>query len=217
MSQDRTKANIWIQLHSSDSKSMERLVKNAEQYLTSNPPPVELKHEWAGQTYLSMTWQQKLLDNLLEPLPVSGLAVCALLMILFLSPAWGLAAMVPLAFTLAILPGGIGLMGKNCDMPFAVSFLLLALAADSAIHSLRHARMIMARGSDWAEVVRGMFDEPARAVMRNVVIVTMGFSPLLLASVMPYQMAGIFLVGIMLCSGFATLWLLPSLMTVMKR
>jgi uncharacterized membrane protein YdfJ with MMPL/SSD domain len=41
-----------------------------------------------------------------------------------------------------------------------------------------------------------------------------GFTPLLLAPLMPYKTVGIFLAAIMLISGLATLMILPALLTL---
>ncbi|MCI5143322.1 MAG: RND transporter, partial [Candidatus Electrothrix sp. ATG1] len=83
-------------------------------------------------------------------------------------------------------------------------------------HFLQRTRMTMAKTGDWAEAIRDMFDDPARAILRNIIVIAIGFTPLLLAPLVPYQTVGIFLATIMLYSGMATLWILPALLTVMK-
>ena len=74
----------------------------------------------------------------------------------------------------------------------------------------------MAKTGDWGEAIRDMFDDPARAILRNIIVIAIGFTPLLLAPLVPYQTVGVFLATIMLYSGMATLWILPALLTVMK-
>jgi hypothetical protein len=62
-----------------------------------------------------------------------------------------------------------------------------------------------------------MFEEPARAITRNVIVIAVGFTPLLLAPLVPYQTVGVFLASIMAISGVATMFILPSLITIFER
>jgi hypothetical protein len=214
---DYSKANIWLQLRSGDNVDMERVIEDVEAYFSSNPPPVELSHDWAGLTYINVVWQEKMVSGMRDSFLSSFVVVFIMMAFLFRSPIWGLLAMVPLTFTIGFIYGVIGLIGKDYDMPVAVlSSLALGLAVDFAIHFLQRTRMTMARTGDWAEAIRDMFDDPARAILRNIIVIAIGFTPLLLAPLVPYQTVGIFLATIMLYSGMATLWILPALLTVMK-
>ncbi|MCI5165257.1 MAG: RND transporter [Candidatus Electrothrix sp. GM3_4] len=214
---DYTKANLWLQLRSGDNLDMERVIEDVEQYFAANPPPVELSHDWAGLTYINVIWQEKMVTGMMKSFLSSFAVVFIMMTFLFRSPIWGLLAMVPLTFTIGFIYGVIGLIGKDYDMPVAVlSSLALGLAVDFAIHFLQRTRMTMAKTGDWAEAIRDMFDDPARAILRNIIVIAIGFTPLLLAPLVPYQTVGVFLATIMLYSGMATLWILPALLTVMK-
>jgi predicted RND superfamily exporter protein len=102
-------------------------------------------------------------------------------------------------------------------MPVAVlSSLALGLAVDFAIHFLQRTRMTMARTGDWSAAINDMFEEPARAIFRNIIVISIGFTPLLFAPLVPYQTVGVFLASIMIYSGLATLWMLPALLTVIQ-
>ncbi len=212
-----TKANVWLQLRSGDNVDMERVIEDVDTYFAANPPPVELSHDWAGLTYINVVWQEKMVSGMRDSFLSSFAVVFIMMAFLFRSPTWGLLAMVPLTFTIGFIYGVIGLIGKDYDMPVAVlSSLALGLAVDFAIHFLQRTRMTMAKTGDWAEAIRDMFDDPARAILRNIIVIAIGFTPLLLAPLVPYQTVGVFLATIMLYSGMATLWILPALLTVMK-
>jgi uncharacterized membrane protein YdfJ with MMPL/SSD domain len=132
---------------------------------------------------------------------------------LFRSGLWGLVSMVPLTVTIGLIYGVIGLVGKDYDMPVAVlSSLTLGLAVDFAIHFLARARETRATEGAWDKAQPLMFGEPARAIMRNVVVIAVGFLPLLLAPLVPYITVGVFLAAILLASGAATLLILPSIL-----
>ena len=126
--------------------------------------------------------------------------------------------MVPLTLTIALIYGIIGIIGKDYDMPVAVlSALSLGLAVDFAIHFLERSRETFREIGSWKEAAREMFEEPARAIARNVIVIAVGFMPLLLAPLIPYQTVGVFLAGIMAISGLGTMFLLPALITAFQK
>lgn len=211
---DYKKANIWVQLKSGDNKDMEQVVRAADGYFESNPAPVALQHTWAGLTYLNIVWQKKMVWGMLKSFLSSFVVVFIMMTILFRSPFWGILAMVPLSVTIALIYGIIGIVGKDYDMPVAVlSSLTLGLAIDFAIHFIERSRMVYKRTASWQKAINEMFEEPARAISRNVIVIAVGFTPLLAAPLVPYNTVGIFLASIMALSGIATMFILPSLIT----
>jgi predicted RND superfamily exporter protein len=186
-----------------------------EAFFRDNPAPVTLSHSWAGLTYINVVWQNKMVSGMLKSFLGSFVVVLIMMVILFRSVLWGLLAMIPLSVTIAFIYGLIGLMGKEYDMPVAVlSSLTLGLAVDFAIHFLERARQVYARTGEWRAAMKDMFEEPARAITRNVIVIAVGFTPLLLAPLVPYQTVGVFLASIMAVSGVATMFILPALIKV---
>jgi predicted RND superfamily exporter protein len=62
-----------------------------------------------------------------------------------------------------------------------------------------------------------MFGEPARAISRNVLVIAIGFLPLLIAPLVPYKTMGVMLFAIMTLSGVATLLSLPAILTLLEK
>ena len=214
---DYKKANIWVQLKNGDNKDMEEVIRAVDRFLTDNPPPVSLNHQWAGLTYLNVVWQSKMVFGMLKSFLSSFVVVFLMMTLLFRSPLWGLLAMVPLSVTIAAIYGVIGMVGKDYDMPVAIlSSLSLGLAVDFAIHFLERARMNFKQAGSWKEAIGEMFSEPARAISRNVIVIAIGFTPLLAAPLLPYQTVGIFLAAIMAISGVATMFILPALINLLS-
>jgi len=215
---DYMKANIWIQLTSGDNKDMEMVVSAVDEFFAKNTPPVPLKHKWAGLTYINTVWQNKMVFGMLQSFLGSFVIVFIMMAILFCSPLWGFICMIPLTITIAVIYGIIGLVGKDYDMPVAVlSALTLGMAVDFAIHFLERARTSYAQKGSWQLSVGEMFGEPARAISRNVLVIAIGFLPLLAAPLVPYKTVGIFLCAIMALSGAITLLVLPALLKVLER
>jgi len=214
---DYMHANIWMQLPSGDNKDMEKVVSAVDEFLASDPAPVPLEHNWAGLTYINTVWQDKMVWGMLQSFLGSFIIVFIMMAVLFRSPLWGIVCMVPLLITIAVIYGIIGLVGKDYDMPVAVlSALTLGMAVDFAIHFLERARTSYAETGSWQASAGVMFGEPARAITRNVLVIAIGFLPLLAAPLIPYKTVGIFLCAIMALSGAVTLLALPAIITLAR-
>lgn len=214
---DYRRANVWLQLPSGDNQHMRAVVDAVDRFVADNPPPLALGHDWFGLTYINVVWQQKMVAGMAKALAGGFVAVLILMSVLFRSLSWGVLSMVPLSVTIAFIYGVIGLIGKDYDMPVAVlSSLSLGLAVDYAIHFVVRSRQIFARVGNWPDTVKRAFGEPARAIMRNVIVIGAGFLPLLLAPLVPYQTVGVFISAILVSAGIATLLGLPALITVFR-
>nr|MBC8453760.1 MMPL family transporter [PVC group bacterium] len=109
-------------------------------------------------------------------------------------------------------------VGKDSDMPVSIlSSLTLGPRVDFAIHFLQRAREDRKRFGSWAKASGSMFKEPAMAISRNAITISIGFTPLLLAPLMPYRTVGFFLATIMAASWMATLFVLPALLTILQK
>src|SRR3990172_3329113 len=206
---DYMHANIWLQLTSGDNKDMQRVVEAVDDFFRSNLPPIKLNYNWAGLTYINIVWQEKMVWGMLQSFLGSFVIVFIMMAVLFRSALWGLICMIPLTITIGAIYGIIGLVGKDYDMPVAVlSALTLGMAVDFAIHFLDRARTAYSQAGSWVKAGPEMFGEPARAISRNVLVIAIGFLPLLAAPLVPYKTVGIFLCAIMGLSGAVTLLVL---------
>ncbi|OQY06668.1 MAG: RND transporter [Planctomycetales bacterium 4572_13] len=215
---DYRKSSIWTQLTSGDNRDMTKVVKAVDKFIAENPPPVPLKFEWFGLNYINIIWQDKMTSGMLQAFAGSFLVVFLMMTILFRSALWGFLSMIPLTITIAAIYGAVGFVGKDYDMPVAVlSSMALGLAVDFAIHFLARSREMYASFGSWEKTVPVIFAEPARAITRNVIVIAVGFLPLLLAPLTPYNTVGTLLASILLVSGVATLLILPSLVRVLEK
>lgn len=217
---DYKKAAIWIQLNSGDNREMNSVVDAVERYIEEHPLPgsIEQKADWFGLTFINVIWQDEMVAGMLSALLSSFAIVLILMTLLFRSLSWGLLSMIPLTITISLIYGIIGLVGKAYDMPVAVlSSLSLGLAVDYAIHFLARSQELRKQYPNWSETLQPMFGEPARAIVRNLVVIGVGFSPLLLAPLVPYKTVGILISAILVIAGFATLLILPALQTLFQK
>ncbi len=215
---DARKTNLWVQLKSGDNADMRTVELLVDDYLEEHELPEGISASWAGMPYLNVVWQEKMVAGMLKSLMGGFATVLILMIILFRSFLWGIMAMIPLSVTVAFIYGFVGFAGKDYDMPIAVlSALTLGLSVDFAIHLCQRTRQIFSEEREWGRTVDKLFMEPVRAIIRNAVVIAIGFIPLIIAPLVPYQTVGFFLVAIMTISGITTLVVLPALMSIFKR
>ncbi|AWL12473.1 Putative membrane protein [Saliniradius amylolyticus] len=215
---DYQSALVWLQLTSGDNQHMTAVVDAVDQYTTEHPLPKGLELNWAGKAYLNVVWQQQMVEGMLDSLTSAFVIVLIMMVLLFRSLLFGILAMLPLTLTITLIYGLIGWVGKDYDMPIAVlSALTLGLSVDFAIHFIERFRATLSQQQEWSATIKLMFQEPARAISRNAIVIAMGFTPLLFAPLVPYITVGVFLASIMAISAIVTLVMLPSVMSLFKN
>ena len=210
-------ANIWMQFKRGDSKQTDKAVKAVDNYIRTHKPPVELTYRWAGLHYVNLVFQDIMFRQMLESFAGTVIIVFIMMAVLFRSLLWGVAALIPLTLTIATIYGVTGIVGKDYDMPVAVmSAITFGIAIDFAVHFLERSRQIYHKTGSWEQTVAKMFGEPALAISRNVLVVALGFLPLMVAQLVPYKTTAVLLFGILFFSGIMTL-LLPALLKVAEK
>ena len=211
-------AHIWIQMTKGDNILMTRMVDNVNNWMALNPAPDGVDVEWSGLNYINVVWQDKMVKGMLWSLLGSFATVFVMMVFLFRSVLWGLLSMVPLTTTITFIYALIGFTGKPYDMPVAVlSSLTLGLSIDFAIHFIKRAQFIHEKTGDFTETMRLMFEEPAKAISRNMLVIAIGFVPLFFSNLVPYITVGTFFFVIMLFSGIATLIIMPAVSALLQK
>ncbi len=211
---DFTSTVVWLQLKSGDNQDMSQAMAFADQYFADNPLPAGVEMQWAGKTFINVVWQDVMVTGMLKSLVGAFGIVFFMMAMLFRSVRIGLFAMIPLSVTILGVYGIIGWIGKDYDMPIAVlSSLTLGLSIDFAIHFLERTREMLRTSGSFEKASEYMFEEPARAIARNAIVIAIGFTPLFFAPLVPYITVGAFMAAIMALSGVTTLILLPAMMS----
>ncbi len=215
---DYSKANIWVQMTAGDNQTVSAVVDDANQYMIDNPPPAGVEYHWAGLPYVNVVWQDKMVTGMGLSLLMSFGIVFLMMVFLFRSVLMGLISMLPLTITIMAIYGAIGFIGKPYDMPVAVlSSLTLGLSIDFAIHFIQRSRTIHKRTGNFRETFNQIFEGPGRAISRNVLVVAIGFVPMFFSNLVPYITVGTFFFAIMTVSGAVTLLLLPAISILLRR
>ncbi len=212
-----TIANLRMQLRSGDNQTMSHVVGITDAYLAASPLPDGVEAQWAGETYLNLVWQDEMVSGMLVGFTTTLVIITLLLVALFRSIKWALIGIAPVLWTILVVYGVIGLIGKDFDMPIAVlSTLVLGIGVDFAIHFVERFRHLLHEFGDRREALAAFAEEPARALSRNAAVVAVGFMPLLLSSLTPYVIVGFFLSSIIVLGWLGTVVILPAVVVGAK-
>lgn len=206
-------ANLRLQLRNGDNQAMNSVLDLTDEQLVAVPLPAGVTAEWAGETYLNVVWQDEMVSGMLTGFVITLAIITVLLAVLFRSVVWAAIGIAPVLWTILVVYGVIGLIGKDFDMPIAVlSTLVLGIGVDFAIHFVERFRELRADLGSAGLAIEAFAEEPARALSRNAAVIAVGFLPLLLSSLTPYVIVGLFLASIIVLSWLATVVALPALL-----
>jgi predicted RND superfamily exporter protein len=205
------KANVIVQLKDNGSAAMEDVVASTRNYLDSHQLE-GVSFSFAGPGYFNARWNQEMFQGMMLALGSAALAVLLLLTLNFRSFKWGLVGFIPLGFTVLVTYGILALLGVEFTMPIEViSALTLGMAVDFAIHFVQRFRERYDHTHDLNDSILWTLGGSGVAILRNAVILFVGFLVLLFAPLTPYINVGVFIAIIMALSSMATLFLLPAI------
>ena len=206
------KANIFVQLKSWDADVMEDVIHRTNAYLGSHPLPGAAAIQPAGIAYFNLIWSDEVLWGMLESF-LAGIALVLLILVVQTrSLLWGILACLPLLFTIGLIYGVVGLVGKDFDMPVAVlSTLSLGLAIDFAIHFVARFRQRYRQDPRLDEALVWTVARPGRGIFLNAILFASGFAVMALADLTPYVTVGVLMAAIMLLSAVMSVVYLPGL------
>ena len=106
-----------MQLRDGDNQAMQSVLDVTAEQLEAVPLPDGVTAEWGGETYLNLVWQNEMVEGMLTGFLVTLAIVLLLLGILFRSVVWALVGIAPVLWTIMIVYGTIGLIGKEPLQP----------------------------------------------------------------------------------------------------
>jgi predicted RND superfamily exporter protein len=208
------RANVWVQLKSWDASAVEAVLARIDGYVQAHPPP-GLTIKPAGIAYFNRVWNDEVLKDMVKTFLAALIVVLIILAISFRSLIWGLIAFVPLLFTIALIYGVVGFLGKDFDMPISVlSTLSLGMAVDFAIHFIRRYRQRLAETGDVAAALVWTVARPGKGILRNAILFSLAFAVMIASSLTPYITVGVFIMTMMTLSALFTLIYLPALVMI---
>ena len=143
--------------------------------------------------------------------------VAVMLMLLFRSAVAGLISAIPLALSMLILFGLMGVFRIELNIATALlSSIMIGVGIDYTIHFLWRYREERKNGLDYADAIRITLRTTGRGIIFNAFSVIVGFSALLLSTFLPVRFFGFLVVVSIFACLIGALVLIPALCLVWK-
>jgi predicted RND superfamily exporter protein len=211
-------ANVFLQLKSWDAGVMADVIRRTQAHVALHPMPGAATVRPAGIAYFNLVWSDEVLWGMVESFLWGLVLVLVILVIQTRSLLWGILTFLPLLFTIALIYGVVGLVGKDFDMPVAVlSTLSLGLAIDFAIHFVGRFQERYKTHPHVDETLAWTVSRPGRGIFLNAILFAVGFAVMMFADLTPYITVGVFMVAIMLLSGLLSVVYLTSSIHLFRR
>ncbi|MCL5671600.1 MAG: MMPL family transporter [Acidobacteria bacterium] len=209
---DHSQADIQVQLKTWDASAMDSVIDEVNKYTAANPAPAGITFKPAGIAYFNKVWNDEVLGDMIRVFIIGVSIIFGVLILVFRSLKWAVASFIPLLFTILIIYGAIGFIGKDLDMPIAVlSTLSLGLAVDFAIHFVRRYHQHLQTEDDLEQALIWTVTRPGKGIIRNAILFSAAFSVMIFAALTPYITVGVFIMSIMMVSAVLTIVYLPAL------
>lgn len=208
---DRTEALVQATMREvKTAQQLEETVATIDTLLASLRLPVQ----GAGQTGMVSIYNNldvSILQSQYISLALALALIFFCLVLLVGSVVGGLVGMIPMAVTLVMVFGVMGYAGIPLDVATVlVGSISIGIGIDYTIHVISRYRSEYRVVGEKREALHRTLVSTGRAVVINVITVTLGFLVLLLANLVPLQRFGILGALTMVSAGLGALFLVPA-------
>jgi predicted RND superfamily exporter protein len=173
MNFENTKANILVRLSNTDNKVVRALEKDIRSYTSDFPARVTI----GGYAIIMTDFAQKIIKGQVTSLAFALITVFILLAIFFRSVKGGLVGAIPLAASIVIQFGFMGLVGIPIDAATALlSSIMIGVGIDFTIQFLWRYNSEFKKGVTRQEAIATTYRTTGRSIFINAMSVIVGFS-----------------------------------------
>ncbi|MGA2642686.1 MAG: efflux RND transporter permease subunit, partial [Spirochaetia bacterium] len=212
MSDDKREGQIQAMVGMQDAAQLRRMIATLDAYIKEMPARSGLSVSYTGMPLISWHLDQSILRSQGQSLVIALVFIFLILAIKLRSWRGGLMGLAPIVLAIALMFGLMGLTGIPINVATVlVGCIALGIGIDYSIHfSVRFSTYY--EGPSTAPVaVTKTIRTTGKAIIINVLAVTMGFIALLFADLIPLRQFGLLTAIAMIGSGLGALTLLPAL------
>jgi hydrophobe/amphiphile efflux-3 (HAE3) family protein len=187
MNFENTKAHLMVRLSEPDNKTVRNLREDIKSFTADFPARVTI----GGYAFIMNDFAQKIINGQISSLLFALLIVTILLAIIFRSVKGGLIGAIPLAASIIIQFGVMGLTGVAIDAATALlSSIMIGVGVDFTIQFLWRYRIELSKGLSHADAVSATYRTTGRSIVINALSVMAGFSATFLSGFLSIRFFG---------------------------
>ncbi len=176
------------------------------------------KIQMTGMPFINAEMDQSLLESQIASLIIATVFVIGIVSLILWSFGRGLLASIPIAVTVIILFGTMGLTNIPLNMgTVLVASIAMGIGIDYSIHFITHFHDGIRAGLSVSESIRTTMTISGKAILINFSSVAGGFLVLIFSKLVPMQYFGILVALSMLISSLGALTLLPVILKIRNK
>ena len=195
-----------------DNPNSTELIRVIEGYIAENRSD-DISFQLAGSLKIYERVNESINRSLIQSLGIAFLLIFLCNIVLLGSLRGGLIGLIPIAFTLFVLFGTMGFTGIPLDVATVlIGSISLGIGIDYSIHFMNRFRREYRETEDTDAAIRITLATTGRAILVNMVTVSLGFLVLVVGNLIPLRRFSILITVTMIGSGLGALLLLPAIM-----
>jgi hypothetical protein len=176
------------------------------------------KIQMTGLPFINAEMDQSLLESQIASLIIATIFVIGIVSLILWSFSRGLIASIPIAVTIIILFGTMGLTNIPLNMgTVLVASIAMGIGIDYSIHFITHFHDGIKTGLTVPEAITQTMNVSGKAILINFSSVAGGFLVLVFSKLVPMQYFGILVALSMFISSLGALTLLPVILKMRKK
>lgn len=208
---------VTATFRSGDAGVMQAFVNDLQAYIDQHPR-WEGKVAFTGLPSLYLQIDRSIVSSQFQSLIYATLLVLLLVSLILRSLKRGWHAIIPILATLLVLFGFMGLAGISLDIATVlVGSVSIGIGVDYAIHMITHFNHENRAGRGIRDSIAHALRISGRAIMINMVSVSLGFLVLLFSNLVPLQNVGLLVAITMFTSAAAAITLLPAVLLISSK
>lgn len=182
-----TKAHLLVRLSQPDNRTVRELKDDIKSYTADFPARVTT----GGYAFIMNDFAQKIINGQVSSLLFALVIVLILLAIIFRSVKGGLTGSIPLAASIMIQFGVMGLTGVAIDAATALlSSIMIGVGVDFTIQFLWRYRIELKKGLTHTGAIAATYRTTGRSIVINALSVMAGFSATFLSGFLSIRFFG---------------------------
>jgi len=217
VSENLDKGIIVAKFNGKGNHAAADFAKYMKHFLTKNSRP-GCKIQMTGMPFINAEMDQSLLNSQIASLIIATIFVIGIVSLILWSFSKGLLASIPIAVTIIILFGTMGLTNIPLNMgTVLVASIAMGIGIDYSIHFITHFNDGLKSGLPVQEAIVATMKMSGKAILINFSSVSGGFLVLVFSKLVPMQYFGILVALSMLSSSLGALTLLPVILIIRNK
>jgi predicted RND superfamily exporter protein len=217
VSEDLSEGIIISKFKSPDNEAKKEFSRYMRTFIETNSTE-ECQIQITGMPFVDVTMDQSLINSQLGSISIAIIFVIIIVGLILRSMLSGIFASIPIIAAIIILFGVMGITGISLNIATVlVASIALGIGIDYSIHIISHFNDSYQETNNLKIAIEETIMISGKAIIINVISVSVGFLTLVFSDMVPLQYFGILIALSMVSSSLGALTLLPVILILVHR